>query len=514
VTAWSDRRAWLATGAALFVLGAWPLVLVELPPLQDLPNHVASAFIARHPARYPDLAFNGLWKSNALLELWLSRFDDLRLGARLFTALAIAAGAFGLPWVVLELAGRRALRSASLLLWPLVHGFFVAMGMLNFAIAFPLAMIVLVGLERQRAAPSVARGARIAALALVTWYAHPFPLIVVGGLAAVELATGRAARREAGRAGLRTALATLAPLVPAGALVLGTALDHLIKATPAAAVPAAWPTVWDLVAQLWLHGAGPLTRWGSATVVPVIALAILAWRQRGARPAMLGGWGVALLAASYAGLPLMASNWWYLDSRLVPFLWLAAAVRAPAQLPRGWAPVLAACAVASSLALGVDYVRLDRDRAELAAGVVAVPDGATLLPLLFEHRRTSDFTASLTHAWADYVLERRTSAPLVFAVERSYALTYRDFPPAALIPPALDRFAELHATPATGCPAGSLPTDCDTRWRLAWAQLWAQAEPRFSHVLAWAMPPEAHAMLPARYHRVFAAGALEIFARR
>jgi hypothetical protein len=44
----SDRALWLAIGGALFALSAWPLLLVELPPLQDLPNHLASACIAEH----------------------------------------------------------------------------------------------------------------------------------------------------------------------------------------------------------------------------------------------------------------------------------------------------------------------------------------------------------------------------------------------------------------------------------------------------------------------------------
>jgi hypothetical protein len=36
-----DRALWLAIGGALFALAAWPLLLVELPPFQDLPNRAA-----------------------------------------------------------------------------------------------------------------------------------------------------------------------------------------------------------------------------------------------------------------------------------------------------------------------------------------------------------------------------------------------------------------------------------------------------------------------------------------
>ena len=123
-----------------------------------------------------------------------------------------------------------------------------------------------------------------------------------------------------------------------------------------------------------------------------------------------------------------------------------------------------------------------------------------MLPLLFKRSKTSNFTASLTHAWGYYTVAKDTSAPLVFAVERSYPITYRDFPPRKLIPPALDRFAERYGTPARCARRLSqAPVDaaCTAAWRELWAGFWREAEPRFSHLLTWAMPPEARAMIPA-----------------
>jgi hypothetical protein len=174
-----------------------------------------------------------------------------------------------------------------------------------------------------------------------------------------------------------------------------------------------------------------------------------------------------------------------------------------------------ASALSFSAVTGLDYVRLDRDRAELTAGIDAVPARATLLPLMFEQTKTSDFTASLTHAWGYYTVADDTSAPLVFAVERSYPITYRQFPPSALIPPALDRFAELQGTPARVCKIlHQRPGDagCTAAWRDLWTGFWREAEPRFTHVLTWAIPAEVRPLIPAGYHRVFARGALEIYA--
>ena len=35
-------------GLVLFVLSAFPLLLVEVPPYQDLPNHLASIHVVEH----------------------------------------------------------------------------------------------------------------------------------------------------------------------------------------------------------------------------------------------------------------------------------------------------------------------------------------------------------------------------------------------------------------------------------------------------------------------------------
>ena len=178
--------------------------------------------------------------------------------------------------------------------------------------------------------------------------------------------------------------------------------------------------------------------------------------------------------------------------------------------------MLVACALSFSTVMGIDYVRLDHERAAFTAGIDAVPARATLLPLLFEKAKPGHFTSSLTHAWGYYTVAKNTSAPLVYAMERSYPIIYRDFPPGALIQPAIDQFAELYATPAQVCKTlDQFPIEsaCATVWRELWDAFWRQAEPRFSHLLTWAIPREARPMIPKSYHRIFAAGQLEIYAR-
>ena len=512
----SDARLTSLVALALFALSAWPLLLVDLPPFQDLPNHVATAHIIAHPDLYPQFAFNGLFKSNALLTLWLYVLGNHGLfgATRAFVAIVLAANALALPLFLMHFSGRRGLLVATLFGWPLVHSFLVAMGFLNFAFAFALSLILLTVLDRQRERPTVARGLGAAALSGVIWYAHLFPLAIVGALVALHAAT-----RSTWRARITAGVALLLPLAPAALLSLAAARQHLVKAehaTTKAAGTFSYLNPWEIVAHLWTDVSGALTWWGSMTLVPALLLVWFAWKQgRVARP-FLSSTAMAVLAAAYVGLPVMMSNWWYLNCRLVPFLWAGLLVRLPSALPRPVALVLAASALSFSAVTGIDYLRLDRDRAEFTAGIEAVPERATLLPLMFKRSKTGDFTASLTHAWGYYTVAKNAPAPLIFAVERSYPITYRDFPPRALIPPALDRFAEATSSPAKVCKLlRQFPSDaeCAEIWRDLWSGFWRQAEPRFSHVLTWAIPPDVRPLIPARYRRVFAAGDLEIYAR-
>lgn len=518
LAALTDGQLVALVASVLFVLAAWPLLLVPVPPFQDLPNHLATAHIIAHPDLYPQFAFNGFFKSNGLQTLWLAAWTSLAGGAHLFaaarafTAIVLAVNAVAWPVFVLRFAGRRHVPAAALLVWPLVHGFFVVMGMLNFAFGFGLSLILLAILDGQRTRPTLARGAGSAALAGLLWFAHPFPLALVGALVGLHVlrATTWPARFAAGRA-------QLLPLLPAVALSAMAAERHLVKAahsTASTALSFSYLNPFELVEHLWLDASGALTRWGSVTVVPLALLAYLAWRRRDVERPYFSRAALLALAIGYVAIPETFSNWSYFGCRLVPFLWAGLALRLPARLPRVVTGMLVACALAFSAITGADYVRLERDRVAFTAGMNAVPARATLLPLLFRKSETSDFTESLTHAWAYYLIEKDTSAPLAFAVERSYPITYREFPPRALIPPALESFAERSGTPAQICRAmDRVAPDpiCVDAWRAVWAAFWRDATPRFTHLLTWGMPQEARSLIPPAYRRAFEAGPLAIY---
>jgi hypothetical protein len=444
----SDARLTLLVAPLLFVLAAWPLLLVELPPFQDLPHHVATSHIIAHPDLYPQYLFNGFLKSNSLLTLWLyvTGSHGLFGAARGLTAIVLAMNALALPAFVLHFAGRRSLLVAMLFVWPLVHGFFVSMGMLNFVFAFALSLILLTVIDQQRQRPTLMRGLVIAGMSGVLWYAHPFPLAVVVVLVALHVAS-----RSTWQARIRASLELLLPLAATGLLSLVTAQQHLVKVKRSSAVASAAYSYLDpleIVSHLWRDVSGALTLWGSMTIVPALLLPYFVWKQRrkqAARP-FLSMPAMAVLAAAYVSLPFMMSNWSYLHCRLVPFLWAGLALRLPPTLPRPIAVVLVACALSFSTVMGIDYVRLDHDRAAFTAGMDAVPAQATLLPLMFKKSKTSYFTASLTHAWGYYTVEKNTAAPLVYAMERSYPIIYRTF-----------RQVRSSNLPSTNSPRHTLP---------------------------------------------------------
>jgi len=437
------------------------------------------------------------------------------VAARLFVALVLALGALAYPRFVLSFGGRARMVTSAFFVWPVVHDWFIAAGMLDFALAVPLSVIMLVALNAQRETPSAARGAGIALLAVATWYAHVWPLLTVGLLVVVHVATRRgwAARGEQARR-------LLPPLVPAGLLVAWSLWVHLTEPAGAMAGFVAFQRYlppWELFYHLWAEWAWTYTKLEIATVVPCVLLFLWAgYRWRDDVP-FFGPCALAVLVAAYAFTPYTTTNWFHVGSRFIPFLWLAALVRLPERLPRRLPAVLGACALVSSVGLGVDYVRLARDWGRYTAGIDAVPEGARLLPFVFRAKGTSENTRALLHVWGLYVEAKHTSAPLLFAHSRSFPVVYREPPPPRLNHLVLEAFAPSMRSPEYMCDTlragGIVVDDCEGEWRQRWAEMWREVEPRYDHVLLWEAPPAVMALVPPGYHAVFQRGELTILAR-
>jgi hypothetical protein len=517
----TDSQLALLVSAALFVLAAWPLALTEVPPYQDLPNHLAAITVIEHPEQYPEFVFNGFFKTNAALFAWLylvGKAVGVSTAARLFALLVLGMNAMIIPRFVLALTGsRRRMVIASLFAWPMIHNWFVSMGMLDFALGVPLSLALLVMLDKHRKEPpSLPRAAAITTLAFLTWYAHVFPLLVVHMLVAIHalLLPGgwRARWNEARR--------LFVPLLPVTALAIVSTYEHLRESVgPMTAYihQTKLLAAWELIYNLWAAWFWGFTKLSMTSLVPCVLLGVygaVSFFRKEKAPPFFSGVALAVLALLYIFAPYKVTNWYHVNSRLIPFIFFALLLRVPDRLPKKLAFALGLSAVLYSAAMGVDFVRLDRDRRDFIAGIDAVPQNARLLPLLFNHKGTSDNTRSLLHAWGFYVEAKHTSAPLLFAHSRSFPVMYSTPPPMRFNHLVLEPFAPDMASPEGICRAiGVVVNDCNAEYRARWGEFWHDATPMFDHVLLWDATPEALAEVPPDYRVVFRQDKLVIMQR-
>jgi hypothetical protein len=275
---------------------------------------------------------------------------------------------------------------------------------------------------------------------------------------------------------------------------------------------------WELCYNLWAEWFYGFTWLSISTFVIAATLFVLAVIRRREQPTFFSTKALALLAAIYFFSPYIATNWFHVNSRFIPFLWMAALLRLPERLPRALLGVLALCGVLHSVGMGIDYVRLDHDRAKFTAGIPVVPEGAKLLPLIFHSKGTSQNTRSLLHAWGFYVTEKETSAPLLFAHSRSFPVMYKEPPPIRFNHLVLEGFAPAMDRPEWMCDrlrsGGVVLGDCNLAWRQEWRDFWNEATPYFDHVIMWDAREETLALVPSEYHLIFDQDKLKIYARK
>jgi hypothetical protein len=406
--------------------------------------------------------------------------------------------------------------TAALFAPPFVHNWFVSMGMLNFALGVALSMMLLVAVDRQRVAPSLRRAGVVAALSMVTWYAHPVPVIVTGLLVLVFVATRSGWAERASSAG-----ALLPALVPAGLVLAASTLVHLRDTAPAAAGDAtSFQTIPWLVYDLWAHWWGGYTALSAIGLVPAIVLAGLvaaSWRRTPGDPPLFGAHASLLLLALYFAAPYQTVGIGYAGSRILPYVWLAALVRVPDRLHPGLGRLVGAASVLYVAAMAVDTVRLAREEDEVAAGVAAVPTGARLDVFLFRTRLTSTNTWSLSTAWGEYVVGAGAHTWEMPGDTPSLPFHWRARPPGRLETSAHHRFMDAVATRSGFCTQretlGLDPASCDAAWRAEWASYYREVDPYVDAIVMWDPPQDSLDQVPGQWRPTFHRGRLWIFTR-
>lgn len=363
-------------------------------------------------------------------------------------------------------------------------------------------------------------------MALLCWYAHSFPLLIALMLITIEATRLRATAALPSLRGAsmprllwRYALHVGLPLLPAALLSLVSIATHLTE--PKGAMTGFVETrkflpAWELAYHLWAEWCSGFT-WRTLTSFAVVAGGVWGLCRLREQVPFFSRRALVVLAVLFLVSPYRATEWFHLNSRFIPYVWLALLVRVPDRLPARVSAVLMLAAAMYSVGLGVEYRLLDRDRRAFVAALDAVPEHAKLLPLVFDRKGSSEHTQSLLHAWGYYVVEKSTSAPLLFAHSRGFPVMYSEPPPTRFNHLVLEPFAaqmrDVNAYCSRARGAVVYRDDCVQEYREAFTEFWDDSRDRYDTVLLWEPSDAVLASLPAYYEKRFQQGGAYVFAR-
>jgi hypothetical protein len=228
---------------------------------------------------------------------------------------------------------------------------------------------------------------------------------------------------------------------------------------------------------------------------------------------------VAALGALYLLLPYEMTAWYHVNTRVVPYLWMALLLRIPESVPRWMTGLLCVSALSYSIGNGVDYRRLDAETTEYLSAMDRVPERARLLPMVVRAKSTSENTQNILHLWGYYVVEKHVTAPLLFAHSRSFALTYREAPPINENHLVLEGFAPRLAPAETLCNSIRqdyviFPDDCMAFYQEHLGQFFGHTTPAFDYMLLWDATPDALSAVPAAYQTMYRNGRLVLLGKK
>ncbi len=378
---WWERQ-WVCTALALAC--AVPLLWPALPPLADLPGHMARWHIAMALHGSGDLQryYDYHWAviPNLGMDLMVPALASL-FGLEPATKLAVVAipalTAAGVLWSAREAHGR--VPPTALFALPLVYAWPFQFGFVNFALAQALAFCAFaLWLRLGRNGWFGLRAALFVPIACVIWVTHSFGWGMLGLMAAgAELAR----LRTTGRGWVSALIGVGAQCVP---LILP--LAFMVGGGQAEMGADDW---FDWSAKLlWMLGM-LRDRWqwfDLASLLPLIAILCF-----GARSLRLGfspllAWPALLCLAAFVLLPRLLMGGAYVDMRMIPAaVMLAVIAIAPpsdARFGRTLATLGLVFLVGRLAGTTASFViRSAEQQSELAA-IEAIPRGAAVLTLV------------------------------------------------------------------------------------------------------------------------------------
>jgi hypothetical protein len=446
-----SRRLWLGALLVVCALILLPLLLVDVPPLLDYPNHLARLFVLAHPddpilsriyvqrwSVIPNLAID-------VVAPPLLRLLPVHVAGRVVLAVALVLPVIGCAAFSRAAFGRRSL-------WPIASALMAynalfILGFVNFQIALGLALLAgalwYAWVERSPVRATLAT----AVAATVVFFCHLFGMLLLGLLiggreVALLWRAWRAGRPVAGPALRRGSLLAGVFVVPVSLYFMAPLHD-----AGGAAWYFSWPRklIWLFCSLADYH----LLIWLASAVVvgAVLLFLVLTGRMRGAAGSALVA-GVLLVA--YVAAPLDASETSFIDARLPVMLGLLLfAGFMPVGVPRVAGGViailLAGLFVARLAAVSGVWLDHNRDVAALRDAIAPVQPGDRVLAATLEFRTHTGYWGAApvgrmlpafvpidVHMAALVTIERRAFWPFLFAVATKQPLAVR---------PPYDRFA-------------------------------------------------------------------------
>jgi hypothetical protein len=486
---WWEGR-WFAL--LLILVATLPLLWPALPPLLDLPGHMANyraeLDYARSPALQQFYSFNWSLVGNLgvnLLVLPLARLIGLEPAVKIVVVLIPALTVAGFLWVAREIHGR--VPPTALFVLPLAYNFHFLFGFVNFALAMALSLLALgLWLALGRRQRLWLRALLFVPIACLLWLTHVYGwgvLCVTTG--SVELIRAR----DRGLGPLRAALDAGLRCLP---ITLAVVPMVIWRTGDVGGVTEGWFNIGSKLTNMIM----PLRdRWIGLDLSAFLLLAaLLVWAWRSPRLAFSRSLGVAavLLMVVYLMLPGRIFGSGYADLRLYPYALALAliAIRPSAAASDLFRERLALAGIAFCLLrlAGTSYAFWIYDRsyqAELAA-LDHVPVGARLVSFVGTPCRDVWKMTRLDHLPAMAVVRRQAFSNDQWSVPGAQLLQAR-YPagePFTRDPSQIVRLGD--------CPANRWRT-LDESLRLlprpAFDYLWLIAPPRYDPRLTAGMEP-------------------------
>lgn len=421
------RCAWWAALALLSAALLAPLLIADVPPVLDYPNHLARIVLLASGSDDPVMGpiFTPHWAimPNLAIDVigpTLLRLQPVHVAGRCVLGGVLLLNLAGVLALHRALFGRRSF-------WPLASGLVAynstfLLGFLNWQIGSGLAMLFAAAWLSWRERRPVATIMGAATASVVLFFCHlmglAFFLALIGSAEAHAMRHGRAV------------LVRSAALLP---VLAGPIILSLLTALRDAPAATHWMSPHDKLVQAaspFINYLFPLDMISAVLVYGGVALGVAAGWLALAPRAILAA---AVLAILYAALPFDLMGASFLDTRIaimLGFLLFAAVdpVRLPRQPRRAVAAGLAALfAVRMEVVVEV-WAEHRRDLADLRAVIADVPPGASVYmtnvpqeeaPTYWDagprSRRLSNTLRADYHLPALLLIERGAFWPLLFA---------------------------------------------------------------------------------------------------